>query len=99
MTFFLVVTITYIPIAIWILNVKHKSKIPFIIAIAGSATLVVFYVLTRVIDIPSIGLQTDVGTIDVVTQIIQATIVTISSFLIVSIIIRKRLVNNQAAAA
>jgi len=67
MTFFLVVAISYIPIAIWILKVKHNSKIPYIISIAGSAALIVFYILTRVIDIPSIGLQTDVRTIDIIT--------------------------------
>src|SRR4051812_18165290 len=56
MTFFLVVAISYIPIAIWMLKVKHNSKIPYIISIVGSAVLIVFYILTRVIDIPSIGL-------------------------------------------
>jgi hypothetical protein len=95
MTFFLVVAISYIPIAIWILKVKHSSKIPYIISIVGSAALIVFYILTRVIDIPSIGLQTDVGITDIVVKMIQAAIVSISSFLVVSVIIRRnRLENN-----
>ena len=95
MTFFLMVAISYIPISIWMLKVKHRSKIPYIIAIVGSAALIVFYILTRMMDIPSIGLQTDVGTIDITTKIVQGAIVAISSFLIASVIIRrKRLENN-----
>jgi hypothetical protein len=95
MTFFLIVAISYIPISIWMLKVKHSSKIPYIISIVGSAVLIVFYILTRVIDIPSIGLQTDVGTIDITTKIVQGAIVAISSFLVISVILRKnRLENN-----
>jgi hypothetical protein len=96
MTFFLVVAISYIPIAIWMLKVKHNSKIPYIISIAGSAALIVFYILTRVIDIPSIGLQTDVGTIDIVTKIIQITIVSISLFLLISVITRIKRLENKS---
>lgn len=96
MTFFLVVAISYIPIAIWMLKVKHNSKIPYIISIVGSAALIVFYVLTRVIDIPSIGLQTDVGTTDIAAKIIQAAIVSISSFLVISVIIRRKQLENSS---
>jgi hypothetical protein len=95
MTFFLIVAISYIPISIWMLKVKHRSKIPYIIAIAGSAALIAFYILTRMMDIPSIGLQTDVGTTDIAVKIIQGAIVAISSFLVVSTILRRnRLENN-----
>ena len=94
MTFFLIVAVSYIPISIWMLKVKHSSKMPYIIAIVGSAALIVFYVLTRVIDIPSIGLQTDVGTTDIAVKIIQGAIVAISSFLIVSVILRRKRLEN-----
>jgi hypothetical protein len=95
MIFFLIVAICYIPIAIWMLKVKQSSKMPYIIAIVGSAALIVFYVLTRVIDLPTIGLQTDVGTTDIATKILQGAIVAISSFLVLSVIVRrKRLENN-----
>jgi glucan phosphoethanolaminetransferase (alkaline phosphatase superfamily) len=93
--FFLVVAISYIPISIWMLKVKHSSKIPHMIAIVVSAGLIVFYILTRLIDILSIGLQTDVGTTDIATKILQGAIVAISSFLVVSVVLRrKRLENN-----
>jgi hypothetical protein len=95
MGFFLIVAISYIPISIWMLKVKHSSRIPYIIAIVGSAALLVFYIITRAVDIPSIGLQSDVGTTDIAVKIIQAAIVAISSFLVVSVILRRnRLENN-----
>jgi apolipoprotein N-acyltransferase len=95
MTFFLIVAISYIPISIWMLKVKHSSKIPYIIAIVGSAALMVFYILTRTIDIPLIGLQTDVGTTDIGVKIIQGAIVAISSFLVVSLILRRNRLENS----
>ena len=95
MTFFLIVAISYIPIAIWMLIVKHCNKLPYIISIIGSAALILFYILTRVIDIPSIGLQTDVGTIDITTKIVQGAIVAISSFLIAFMLIRRKMVEKN----
>ena len=77
------------------LKVKHSSKIPYIIAIVGSAALIVFYILTRVIDIPSIGMQTDFGTTDIAVKIIQGAIVAISSFLVVSVILRRNKLENS----
>ncbi len=47
------------------------------------------------IDIPTIELQTDVGVIDVVSKIVQGGIVLISSFLIVSILIRRNRLKNK----
>ncbi len=94
MTFFLVVSISYIAIALWMLFVEHKSKIPYIIAIVGSAALIVFYILTRIIDIPTIGLQTDVGIPDILAKTFQGIIIAIASFLMVSMIIRKKRLEN-----
>lgn len=88
--FFLIVGIAYVPIALWMLKVKHNSKIPYIISIIGSAALILFYILTRTINIPSIGLQTDVGTIDIASKIIQVGIISISSFLMIFIVKREQ---------
>ncbi len=89
MTFFLIIAICYIIIAIWMLFVEHRSKIPYLISIVGSAALIVFYILTRVIDIPTIGLQTDIGIPDILAKTLQGIIIAISSFLVISMIIRK----------
>ena len=77
------VGIAYIPIAIWMLKVKHNNKIPYVIAIIGSAALILFYILTRTINLPSIGLQSDIGVIDLTAKVIQGIIISIASFLIV----------------
>jgi glucan phosphoethanolaminetransferase (alkaline phosphatase superfamily) len=95
MTFFLIVGIAYIPVAIWMSKVKHNSKIPYIISIVGSAALILFYILTRPINIGSIGLQNDIGIIDVTTKVIQVGIISISSFLIVTVVKEKQTVRNR----
>jgi hypothetical protein len=56
MIFFIIVCIVYIAVAIWMLIAKYGNIIPYSIAIAGSAALIVFYILTRTINLPSIGL-------------------------------------------
>jgi hypothetical protein len=83
MSFFLMVGIAYIPIAIWMLKVKHNNKIPYIVAIIGSAALIIFYMLTRTINIPSVGLQSDVGIIDIIAKVMQGLIISIAAFLTV----------------
>lgn len=86
MSFFLIVAIAYIPIAFWMLKIKHSSKLPYIISSLGSLALIVFYILTRTVDISPIGLQTDVGTIDILSKIFQGSIVALSSYLVVVIL-------------
>ena len=75
LTFFLIVAIAYIPVAIWILKAKYINKIPYTLALIGSGALIIFYILTRTINIPSIGLQTDIGTIDIVTKVLQGIVI------------------------
>jgi hypothetical protein len=82
MIFFITVGIAYIPVAIWMLVAKYGNIIPYSIAIGGSGALIVFYILTRTINIPSIGLQTDVGTIDITPKILQGAIVFMSVYII-----------------
>jgi uncharacterized protein with PQ loop repeat len=81
MTFFLIVAVAYIPVAIWILKAKYSNKIPYTMALIGSGALIIFYILTRTINIPSIGLQTDVGAIDIVTKVLQGVIIFLSVYI------------------
>jgi hypothetical protein len=82
MIFFMIGGIAYIPVGIWMLIAKYGNILPYSIAIAGSAALIVFYILTRTINIPSIGLQTDVGTIDITAKILQGAIVFMSVYIV-----------------
>jgi hypothetical protein len=53
-------------------------------ALIGSGALIIFYILTRTINIPSIGLQTDIGTIDIVTKVLQGIIIFLSAYIMKS---------------
>lgn len=80
--FFSIIGTAYIPIGIWILRKKELSKKPYLIAMVGSALLIGFYVATRTINIPMIGLQDDVGVQDLTAKILQGTIVVVSGFML-----------------
>jgi hypothetical protein len=78
--FFMIVGIAYIIVGFWILKRKYHSKIPYIVAIAGSAALIVFYIATRTVSLPTIGLESDIGIIDTVSKILQGAIIVGSLF-------------------
>jgi hypothetical protein len=80
--FFTIVGIAYIIVGFWILKRKYHSKIPYIVAIAGSAALIVFYIATRTISLPTIGLESDIGIIDTVSKILQGSIIVGSLFVL-----------------
>jgi len=80
--FFTIVGIAYILVGFWMLKHKYHSKVPYIVAIAGSAALIVFYIATRTVSLPIIGLQTDIGTIDTVSKVLQGAIIVGSLFVL-----------------
>ena len=82
MIFFMIVGIAYTLVGFWMLKRKYRSKMPYIVAITGSAALIVFYIATRTVSLPTIGLQTDIGTIDTVSKILQGSIIVGSLFLL-----------------
>ncbi len=88
--FFLTVALVYIPVGIWMLKQKHSNK-PHIIALGGSLSLILFYIASRTVSFPIVGIQGDVGSIDIVTKIFQSGIVVGSTYLTVA---RKRLESN-----
>ena len=82
MIFFMIVGIAYTLVGFWMIKRKYHSKIPYIVAITGSAALIVFYIVTRTVNLPTIGLQTDIGIIDTVSKILQAAIIVGSLFVL-----------------
>jgi hypothetical protein len=85
--FFTIVGIAYVPVGIWMLKDKRKSittKTPYIIAIVGSAALMVFYMLSRTVNLPIVGIQTDIGAIDIVAKVLQAAIIAGSIYILTS---------------
>lgn len=85
--FFLMVATIYIPVGLWMLKQVHSNK-PHIIALGGSLSLILFYVISRTISMPIVGIQNDVGVIDIATKIFQSGIVMMSTYLV---IMRKKL--------
>lgn len=83
--FFGIIGAMYVPIGLWILKKKDQTKTPYIISLIGSAGLIVFYVVTRTVDLPLVGLQTDIGIQDTLAKVLQGTIVAISGFMLFSI--------------
>jgi len=83
--FFAAVGAAYIPIGVWATITRHTSKIPYIMAIGGSVSLIILYVLSRTVDIPLVGQQDDVGFIDILSKVLQGGIIAVSAYIIVSI--------------
>jgi hypothetical protein len=79
--FFLIVSIAYIPVGIWMLKKTHSQR-PHIIALIGSLSLIIFYIVSRTINLPVVGIQTDVGAIDISTKVLQGGIIAGTSYLI-----------------
>jgi hypothetical protein len=82
MIFFIVTGIAYIAAGIWMMENKYYSKIPYVIAAIGSIALIAFYISTRTTNIPSIGIQGDVGTIDILSKVLQTAIAGISIYIV-----------------
>lgn len=80
--FFATAGIVYIPLGIWMLKNRLHSRAPYVISIILSVFLIGLYIVSRNINLPVVGIQTDVGTIDIVTKIVQMGIIAFSAILL-----------------
>lgn len=69
-------------VGLWILRSKQDSKIPYLVATIGSSLLVILYLASRTTDLPIVGLQGDVGPIDILSKIMQGFVVAGSMYLL-----------------
>ena len=83
----------YIPVGLWAINSRHSSKTPYYLAIIGSVSLIILYILSRTISLPIVGIQDDVGFIDVSSKVLQGGIITASAYVIIAIRKEKSLVS------
>lgn len=88
--FFTIVGAAYIPIGLWMIKAKDISRKPYLIALIGSAALIVFYIATRTVSIPMVGLQDDVGVLDLTAKTLQGIIVAIAGFMLFAISKQRR---------
>jgi len=79
---FTTAAVTYLPLGIWMFKNKLHSRAPYVIASLISIALIGLYVISRTVDLPIVGIQQDTGSIDVISKVIQASIITTSIILI-----------------
>lgn len=80
--FFATAGIIYVSLGIWMLKNRQNSRVPCMISILVSVFMIVLYIASRNINLPVVGIQTDVGVIDLVAKIIQIGIIAFSAILI-----------------
>ncbi len=79
---FTTAAISYLPIGVWMIKNKLHSRAPYVIASLISVALIGLYVISRTVSLPVVGIQEDVGTIDVLCKISQGGIVVVSLLLL-----------------
>ena len=82
--FFAIVGIAYALVAVWMVKAKDRTNLPYIIAIAGSVIIIVLYVASRTMALPIVGLQDDVGVLDIMSKVLQVFIIGIAASVISS---------------
>ena len=75
---FTTAAITYLPLGIWMIKNRLHSRAPYVIASLVSIALVGLYVASRTISLPLVGIQSDVGMIDILAKVTQGAIVVVS---------------------
>ena len=80
--FFATAGIVYVPLGIWMLKNRLHSRAPYMISILVSVFMIVLYIASRNINLPVVGIQTDVGVIDLATKTIQLGIIAFSAILL-----------------
>ena len=91
--FFTVVGLGYAGVGAWMLKDKGKTNTPYLIAIGGSIAIIGLYIASRTVSLPVVGLQDDVGTIDMVTKVLQGIIIGLGAYMVNTNKVTKPLTN------
>jgi hypothetical protein len=79
---FTTAAITYLPLGIWMVKNKIHSRAPYVIASLISIALIGLYIASRTITLPVVGVQDDVGIIDILSKVTQGAIIVVSLLLL-----------------
>ena len=79
---FTTVAITYLPLGIWMVKNRLHSRAPYVIASLISLALIGLYIASRTIVLPVVGIQGDVGLIDILSKVTQGSIIVVSLLLL-----------------
>jgi hypothetical protein len=79
---FTTAAITYLPLGIWMVKNKLHSRAPYVIASLISIALIGLYIASRTTTLPVVGIQDDVGLIDILSKVTQGAIIVVSLLLL-----------------
>lgn len=80
--FFTASGIMFFPLGIWMLKNRIYSRGPYVISVIISISLILLYVASRTMPLPVVGIQEDVGPLDVFSKIIQGGVISLSLLLL-----------------
>lgn len=79
---FATAAISYLPLGIWMIKNRLHSRAPYVIASLLSVALLGLYAASRTMPLPVVGLQEDIGMIDISAKILQSGIIVLSVVLV-----------------
>ncbi|MDE1830370.1 MAG: hypothetical protein KGI25_08605 [Thaumarchaeota archaeon] len=79
---FTTAAVSYLPLGIWMIKNKLHTRAPYVIASLISVALIGLYVISRTVNLPVVGIQDDVGLVDILCKITQGGIVVVSLLLL-----------------
>lgn len=80
--FFVVVGLGYAATSLWAVKHKARTNLPYLVTIAGSVAIIGLYIASRTVALPIVGLQDDVGTLDILSKVMQVAIIGVSASII-----------------
>ena len=84
-SFFIVAAAIYFGLCTWVLKSRNnRRKVPYIASIAVSAFLIVAYIASRTLGVPIVGVEYYVGSLDILTKILQGIATGLSCAAIIS---------------
>ena len=71
-------------VAGWILVFRKRltNRMPYLIAAIGSAALIGLYIASRTMNLPIVGIQDDVGLMDIVSKALQSSVIGLALYML-----------------
>ena len=80
--FFVVSGIMFFPLGIWILKNRIHSRGPYVLSTIVSVSLILLYIASRTVNLPVVGIQEDVGILDIFSKVIQGSVASLCLILL-----------------
>jgi hypothetical protein len=81
---FATAAISYLPLGIWMIENRLHSRAPYVIASLLSVALLGLYIASRTMSLPVVGLQEDMGVMDISAKALQSGIIALSVVLVLN---------------